>query len=60
MKYADLIPLGDWHLHTNYTDGENTVEEYCEQAVKNGLKLLVFSEHVRRELIYSYRAATAS
>lgn len=55
-KYADLIPFGDWHLHTSYTDGENTVEEMCEQAVRNGLRLLVFSEHVRRALRYDYEA----
>lgn len=45
---------GDWHLHTTYTDGQDTVEAYCEQAVENGLELLVFSEHTRRELDYDY------
>ncbi|HDD72562.1 MAG TPA: PHP domain-containing protein [Candidatus Aenigmarchaeota archaeon] len=45
---------GDWHTHTNYTDGQNTVFEMCEQAVKNNLKLIAFTEHVRRSLDYDF------
>jgi DNA polymerase (family 10)/putative hydrolase len=59
MKYADLLPVGALHLHTQYTAGTSTVDEYCEQAVKNRLRLLGFSEHVRRELKYEYDALLA-
>ncbi|WP_255149580.1 PHP domain-containing protein [Halorarius halobius] len=57
---TDLAALvdrpGDWHLHTDYTDGQATVADYCERAVANGLEFLVFSEHVRRRLDYDYGA----
>lgn len=42
------IPLIDFHLHTCFTDGKNTVEEMFEQAVALGLKQVLFSEHVRK------------
>jgi DNA polymerase (family 10)/putative hydrolase len=48
-----LLP-GDWHIHTSYTDGADTVDTYCQRAVSHGLKLLAFTEHVRKELDYSY------
>jgi putative hydrolase len=47
---------GDTHLHTAYTDGQNSVAEMCRRAVENGLSYLVFSEHVRQELDYSFAA----
>ena len=48
-----LLP-GDWHIHTSYTDGNDTVDTYCRRAVSQGLKLISFTEHVRRNLSYSY------
>lgn len=45
---------GDWHVHTSYTDGRDSVNTYCRKAVSKGLKLLVFTEHVRRKMSYSY------
>ena len=53
-KYEQYLSKGDWHVHTNYTDGKNTVFEYCEQAEKNGLELIAFTEHVRRNLDYNF------
>lgn len=53
-KYEDYLLKGDWHVHTNYTDGKNTIYEYCEQAEKNGLELIAFTEHVRRSLDYNF------
>lgn len=47
---------GDWHIHTSFTDGEGSVEEYCERAVALGIPLVAFTEHVRRELDYDFRA----
>jgi len=35
-------------------EGENSVLELCEQAEKNGLKLIAFTEHVRKELDYDF------
>ena len=45
---------GDWHLHTSYTDGVDTVDAYCRRAMSQGLKLLAFTEHVRKNMSYSY------
>lgn len=35
------------HLHTNFTDGENTPEEIVNYAIKKGIKRLAFTEHVQ-------------
>ena len=48
------IQYGDWHIHTNYTDGKSTIFEYCKKARENGLKHIVFTEHVRKKLSYRY------
>ena len=53
-KYQSYLTSGDWHIHTNYTDGENSIEDYCERALKNGLELIAFTEHVRRDLDYAF------
>jgi len=53
-RYRACLETGDFHVHTSYTDGSNTVMEMCEQAVRNGLKLICFSEHVRMEISYDY------
>ena len=54
QKYKQYLSRGDWHVHTNYTDGKSTIFEYCEQAEKNGLELIAFTEHVRRNLDYNF------
>ncbi len=43
-----------FHLHTNYTDGKSTVEEYCSWAEKHGYTTLFFTEHVRKKLNYDF------
>jgi len=53
-KYEQFLLDGDWHVHTDYTDGKNTIIEYCKQAEKNGLRLIAFTEHVRRKLEYNF------
>jgi putative hydrolase len=53
-KYSDYLETGDWHSHTMYTDGRNTVMEMCRQARKNGLRLIAFTEHVRKSLSYNF------
>ena len=46
---------GDSHLHTNWTDGENTIDEMIRAAQSSGLKWIIFSEHNRKNSDYSYR-----
>lgn len=53
-RYSAYLEKGDWHCHTKYTDGRNTVNEMCRQAEKNGLKIIAFTEHVRKSLSYDF------
>jgi histidinol phosphatase-like PHP family hydrolase len=53
-KYNAFLKTGDFHVHTNYTEGLNSVFELCEQAIQNGLKLICFAEHVRKNLTYDF------
>jgi histidinol phosphatase-like PHP family hydrolase len=41
------VPCIDFHIHTTWTDGANTVREMYDQASKLGLEYILFSEHVR-------------
>lgn len=54
-RYADYLSEGEWHIHTSYTDGKNTVREYCQKAVAAGIPLLAFTEHVREHLDYNFQ-----
>lgn len=54
LKYKQFLHTGDWHVHTNYTDGKNTILEYAQKAVENNLELIAFTEHVRRIMDYSF------
>lgn len=53
-RYEQYFLKGEWHVHTNYTDGNNTVVEYCEKASEIGIPLIAFTEHVRRDLTYDF------
>lgn len=53
-KWKRFLDEGDWHVHTSFTDGKNTIIEMCKQAKKNGLKLIAFTEHVRKNLTYDF------
>ena len=55
-KYQNYYFTGEWHIHTNYTDGENSIFEYCEIAIKKNIPLLAFTEHVRYNLSYDFEA----
>ena len=55
-KYIDYLLKGEWHIHTNYTDGKNTVFEYCKKAVAMDIPLLAFTEHVRKNLSYDFNS----
>ncbi len=53
-RYAGYLLTGEWHVHTNYTDGKNTVFEICDWASRQGIPLVAFTEHVRRRLSYDF------
>ena len=42
------VPQVDYHIHTDYTDGRNTVEEMHGAAIACGLEAILFSEHARK------------
>ena len=52
--FVDLLDNGDWHVHADFTDGKDSVKEMADQAIRNGLKALAFTEHVRKELTYNF------
>lgn len=39
------LPAWEYHVHTNYTDGETSVREAVDRALALGLTRLVFTEH---------------
>jgi DNA polymerase (family 10)/putative hydrolase len=53
-KYKDFLQKGDWHVHTNYTNGMASVLEYLEKAIENKLDLIAFTEHVRKKMNYKF------
>ncbi len=53
-RYEHHTLSGEWHIHTTYTDGGNSVAEYCEVASDYGIPLLAFTEHVSIELTYDF------
>jgi len=40
-------PLVDYHMHTDWTDGADTIQAMHEAAIRAGLKEILFSEHAR-------------
>lgn len=52
--YLPVLEYGDAHVHTGYTDGKNTVREYCQKALHNELWAITFAEHVRKDLDYNF------
>lgn len=55
-KYSQYLLSGEWHIHTDYTDGTNSIDEYCQRAIELGIPLVAFTEHVRRNLSYDFTA----
>jgi DNA polymerase (family 10) len=43
IEYKDL--KGDLQVHSNWTDGQNSIREMAEQAKRNGLEYIVISDH---------------
>lgn len=42
------VPFGDYHTHTNFSDGRSTLEENIIQAIKVGLKEYAVTDHAFR------------
>jgi putative hydrolase len=59
-KYHALLASGDWHVHSSWSnDAQGTLADYCRRARVNGLKLVAFTEHVRRKIEFDYREFSA-
>ena len=46
------IPKIDLHLHTDFVHGHNSIEELARQATKEGLEIIAFTEHARKDSTY--------
>ena len=55
-EFKDLLSDNNYlfHLHTDYTDGLNNIEDYFCYASKNKFKTIVFTEHVRKKMTYNF------
>ena len=53
-KFDDIDYL--FHLHTNYTDGKLTVEDYFKFAKKNRYRKVIFLEHIKKHPTYDVEA----
>jgi len=55
-KLPKLVELrdisGDLHVHTNWSDGHNSIEEMAAAARKRGYRYLVISDHTRALKIF--------
>jgi len=47
VKKKKLPPV-DFHIHTNWTDGKNTVKQVYERSNNIGLEYILYSEHSRK------------
>ncbi|MDD1779352.1 MAG: PHP domain-containing protein, partial [Candidatus Helarchaeota archaeon] len=47
-KFKKGIPNIDFHIHTCWTDGQNSVQAMYRQACHLGLECILFSEHARK------------
>jgi len=48
-KYNQYFLTGDWHTHSIFSDGKNTLEEIIETSISLGLKLIAITDHVDKE-----------
>jgi putative hydrolase len=53
-KFQQFLSAGEWHIHTTFTDGSDSIETYCKQAEEMGIPLLAFTEHVRKKPEYDF------
>lgn len=45
---------GEWHVHTDYTDGRSSVIDYTSLAHELNIPTVAFTEHVSVECSYDY------
>ena len=45
-----IIPYGDYHTHTNFSDGKSTLEENIQHAIKLGLKEYAVTDHAFKHM----------
>lgn len=50
-KYRDS---SDWHIHTDLVDGKSSLTSNIEEAIKNKLKLIAITEHIRKNPSYDF------
>lgn len=57
-QFEEVLRRGRYlfHIHTNWTDGKNTLADYCVVAQKLGFKSVIIAEHIRRQCNYDFRA----
>jgi putative hydrolase len=51
LNFLDIfktLPRRDYHIHTTFTDGSSTIEEYIQTGINCRLQAIVFTEHVRK------------
>jgi putative hydrolase len=59
-KYHAFLARGDWHVHSRWSnDAQGSIADYCRQARANGLRLIAFTEHVRRKIEFDFRQFSA-
>jgi len=54
-KFNDLSNQSlstDFHLHSTWTDGKNTVQEIVNTASKKGIKSIAITDHIRKKSTY--------
>ncbi|MEM2974167.1 MAG: DNA polymerase/3'-5' exonuclease PolX [Candidatus Micrarchaeia archaeon] len=49
VDYGDI--KGDLHVHTDYSDGDNTIEEMVEEGLRLGYEYVCISDHSKGERI---------
>lgn len=49
INQGEPLEKAEQHLHTNFTDGENSPEEMIKAAINLGLSRIVFTEHVQKK-----------
>ncbi|WP_411967229.1 PHP domain-containing protein [Haloferax sp. YSSS75] len=54
-KYEQYLLSGLWHVHTDLTDGSETITDLVEFASNNNYPLIGFTEHIRRSPTYDFQ-----
>lgn len=55
-KFKEVILHKNYlfHLHTNFTDGHCSVNDYCQWAVDHGVDVVILTEHIRKKPSYNF------